>query len=172
MTLGIGSVERGSMPKRYPDEFRRKVLDLVESGRSVRQVADGLGISDESIYQWRRQDRIANGGGSTRVLVDDADEGREWTYRVSVADLSVHQPFSRFEGVDRHLTFLGPGSLRMTVNGVERTLDRWQEIRFLGEDAVASEPSEPTASDLNMMARRIARTLTVTPTAGVSIISP
>lgn len=49
------------MPKRYPDEFRRKVLDLVESGRSVRQVADDLGISDESIYQWRRQDRIDRG---------------------------------------------------------------------------------------------------------------
>lgn len=114
----------------------------------------------------------ANGGGSTRVLVDDADEGRKWTYRVSVADLSGHQRFSRFEGVDRHLTFLGPGSLRITVNDVERTLDPWQEIRFLGEDAVASEPSEPTARDLNVMVRRIARTLTVTPTAGVSIISP
>jgi environmental stress-induced protein Ves len=114
----------------------------------------------------------ANGGGSTRVLVDDADEGREWTYRVSVADLSGYQPFSRFEGIERHLTFLGPGSLRMTVNGIERTLDRWQEIRFLGEDAVASEPSEPTARDLNVMVRRSARTVTVTPTAGVSIISP
>ena len=41
------------MPKRYPDEFGRKALDLVESGRAVRQVADDLGISDESIYQWR-----------------------------------------------------------------------------------------------------------------------
>lgn len=115
----------------------------------------------------------ANGGGTTRVLVDDADErGGEWTYRVSVADLSGDQAFSRFEGVDRHLTFLGPGSLRMRVNGVDRTLDRWQEIRFLGEDTVTSVPSEPSARDLNVMVRRGACTLKVTPTVGVTPLSP
>ncbi|MAB20608.1 MAG: hypothetical protein CMH33_06810 [Microbacterium sp.] len=26
LTLGIGSVERGSLPKKYPDEFRRRCL--------------------------------------------------------------------------------------------------------------------------------------------------
>lgn len=31
----------------YPPEFRRKVLDLVEAGRSVAEVADDLGISDQ-----------------------------------------------------------------------------------------------------------------------------
>ena len=45
----------------YPPEFRRKVLDLVESGRSVADVARDLGISAESIYTWRRQDRIDQG---------------------------------------------------------------------------------------------------------------
>ena len=45
----------------YPPEFRRKVLDLVESGRPVVDVARDLGISAESIYTWRRQDRIDKG---------------------------------------------------------------------------------------------------------------
>lgn len=45
----------------YPFEFRRKVLDLVESGRTVADVAHGLGVSAESIYTWRRQDRIDRG---------------------------------------------------------------------------------------------------------------
>lgn len=45
----------------YPPEFRRKVLDLVESGRPVAEVAEDLGINDQSIYTWRRQDRIARG---------------------------------------------------------------------------------------------------------------
>ncbi len=45
----------------YPPEFRRKVLDLVEAGRSVADVARDLGISAESIYTWRRQDRIDRG---------------------------------------------------------------------------------------------------------------
>lgn len=45
----------------YPPEFRRKVLDLVESGRSVADVARDLEISEQSIYVWRRQDRIDRG---------------------------------------------------------------------------------------------------------------
>jgi transposase-like protein len=45
----------------YPPEFRRKVLDLVEAGRPVVDVARDLGISAESIYTWRRQDRIDKG---------------------------------------------------------------------------------------------------------------
>lgn len=45
----------------YPAEFRRKVLDLVEAGRSVAAVADDLGISEQTIYVWRRQERIDRG---------------------------------------------------------------------------------------------------------------
>src|SRR5918912_394451 len=45
----------------YPPEFRRKVLDLVEAGRPIAEVAKALGISDQSIYTWRRQDRIDHG---------------------------------------------------------------------------------------------------------------
>ena len=45
----------------YPPEFRRKVLDLVEAGRPIAEVAQVLGISEQSIYSWRRQDRIDRG---------------------------------------------------------------------------------------------------------------
>jgi transposase-like protein len=45
----------------YPPEFGRKVLDLVESGRGVADVARDLEISGQSIYTWRRQDRIDKG---------------------------------------------------------------------------------------------------------------
>lgn len=45
----------------YPQEFRRKVLDLVEAGRPVVDIARDLGISAQSIYVWRRQDRIDKG---------------------------------------------------------------------------------------------------------------
>jgi transposase-like protein len=45
----------------YPAEFRRRVLDLVESGRKIADVAADLGISDQTIYTWRRQDRIDQG---------------------------------------------------------------------------------------------------------------
>ena len=46
------------MPKRYPEEFRRKVLDLVAAGRPVAQIAADLGISDQTIYAWRNQELI------------------------------------------------------------------------------------------------------------------
>lgn len=45
----------------YPAEFRRKVLDLLAEGRSVASIAHDLGISDQTIYTWRRQDRIDRG---------------------------------------------------------------------------------------------------------------
>ena len=45
----------------YPPEFRRRVLDLVEAGRKIAEVAADLGISDQTIYSWRRQDRIDRG---------------------------------------------------------------------------------------------------------------
>jgi putative transposase len=45
----------------YRPEFRRKVLDLVEAGRPIAEVAQALGISTQSIYTWRRQDHIDRG---------------------------------------------------------------------------------------------------------------
>ena len=48
-------------PRGYPAEFRKRVVDLVEAGRPVAQVAAELGISDQSIYTWRRQARIDSG---------------------------------------------------------------------------------------------------------------
>jgi transposase len=49
------------MPRSYPPEFRRKVLDLIASGRKVAEVAQLLGISDQTIYVWRRQHLIDTG---------------------------------------------------------------------------------------------------------------
>jgi transposase-like protein len=42
------------MSKRCPPEFRRKVGDLVTSGRRVARIATDLDISDPTIYNWRR----------------------------------------------------------------------------------------------------------------------
>lgn len=49
------------MTKRYPEEFRRKVLDLVAAGRPIAQIAADLGISDQTIYGWRKQELIDTG---------------------------------------------------------------------------------------------------------------
>lgn len=36
------------MPRRYPPEFRRKVLDLLKSGRTVAEVAAGLDVTEQT----------------------------------------------------------------------------------------------------------------------------
>lgn len=46
------------MPKRYPEEFRRKVLDLVATGRPIAQIAADLNIGDQTICGWRKQEHI------------------------------------------------------------------------------------------------------------------
>jgi transposase len=53
--------EDGMGRRGYPSEFRRRVLDLVVSGRKVHEVARDLGISDQTIYVWRRQERVDRG---------------------------------------------------------------------------------------------------------------
>ncbi|RFC77437.1 transposase [Streptomyces sp. AcE210] len=42
-------------PKRYPPELRRKALDLLTDGEPVKNVAVTLGLSDQTVYQWRRR---------------------------------------------------------------------------------------------------------------------
>lgn len=46
------------MPRRYPVEFRRKVLDLVEAGEPVAEITDQLGVTAQTVYNWRNQDLI------------------------------------------------------------------------------------------------------------------
>ena len=101
----------------------------------------------------------ANGKGTTRVLVRDAAPDGEWTYRVSVADLTGTQEFSAFPGVHRHLTFLGPGVLLLKIDGVTTPLSPLESTAFEGEDAVSSATSAADARDLNVMSRRGRRTV-------------
>ncbi len=49
------------MPRRYPEEFRHKVLDLVAAGRPGAEAASDLGITDQTIYAWRKQELIDTG---------------------------------------------------------------------------------------------------------------
>ncbi|MBF6341059.1 transposase [Nocardia abscessus] len=61
------------MAKRYPEEFRRKVLDLVAAGRPIAQIAADLGISDQTIYTWRRQEEIDTGRASGMNRAEQAE---------------------------------------------------------------------------------------------------
>lgn len=45
----------------YPSEFPRRVVDLVEAGRKISEIAVELEVSEQTIYVWRRQARIDAG---------------------------------------------------------------------------------------------------------------
>lgn len=46
------------MPRIYPPDFRRKVLDLLAAGRKFADLAAELDLSDQTIYNWRLQHLI------------------------------------------------------------------------------------------------------------------
>ncbi|MGW2557569.1 transposase [Streptomyces sp. NPDC001635] len=50
------------MSRSYSAEFRCRVLDQVDAGRTIRQIAQDLGISKQTIYVWRRQHFIEPDG--------------------------------------------------------------------------------------------------------------
>lgn len=49
------------MPKAYPAEFRARAVALVRAGKSVRETARELEISESCLHNWVRQDRIDHG---------------------------------------------------------------------------------------------------------------
>jgi transposase-like protein len=76
------------MPRRYPPEFRRKVLDLLKAGKSVVEVARDLEISTQTIYNWRRQDLIDSG---LKPGVTSSDQAELIAARRRIAELEAER---------------------------------------------------------------------------------
>jgi transposase-like protein len=105
----------------YPPEFRRKVLDLVMAGSMVTDVARDLGIGDQTIYTWRRQDSI-DGGLEPGLSSPEKAELVAAKRRIAhlETELAVHR---------REAELMKEGSLSMlTPIEFEKTV-RWHEIQ-------------------------------------------
>jgi transposase-like protein len=61
------------MPRSYPPEYRRRVLDLIESGKSVAEVAAGLEVTDQTIYNWWNQHLVDTGRKPGATSTDNAE---------------------------------------------------------------------------------------------------
>jgi transposase len=59
----------------YPPEFRREALELVRSGRSIRDVAESLGVSEQTLRNWSRQDDV-DAGRAEGLTTDEREELR------------------------------------------------------------------------------------------------
>lgn len=49
------------MPRRYPPEMRRQVIELARSGTGVKQLAATFAVSEATIYNWTKQEKIDRG---------------------------------------------------------------------------------------------------------------
>lgn len=49
------------MPRRYQPEVHRQVLQLAGAGSRPKDLAEAFGMSQATIYNWLRQQRIDNG---------------------------------------------------------------------------------------------------------------
>ena len=76
----------------YPPEFRRRVVDLVEGGRKVSEIASELGVSEQTIYVWRRQARIDAGLETGVTTSDQAELGAaKRRIRELEVELAIHR---------------------------------------------------------------------------------
>jgi transposase len=41
----------------YPEEFRREALQMLRAGSTPRELAEALGVSEQTLRNWRRQDQ-------------------------------------------------------------------------------------------------------------------
>ena len=61
------------MPKRYPREFRRAVCGRLVAGEKVVSLSRELGVSEATLYLWKRQ-ALIDAGRAEGVKSFEADE--------------------------------------------------------------------------------------------------
>lgn len=64
-----------SKSKRYPDQFKREAVELVKiTDRPVRQIAEEIGVADQTLRNWIAADEAERGGGPGRLAADEREE--------------------------------------------------------------------------------------------------
>ncbi|MGI8779599.1 MAG: transposase [Solirubrobacteraceae bacterium] len=66
----------------YPEQFRREALELVCGGRLIADVAESLGVSSQTLRNWRRQGERDRGERDDGLTGAEREELRELSKRV------------------------------------------------------------------------------------------
>src|SRR4051794_21313557 len=67
------------MPKTrpaYPAEFRREAVQMLRTGRTPRELAESLGVSEQTLGNWRRQDQVDRHERDDGLTSDEREELR------------------------------------------------------------------------------------------------
>ena len=59
----------------YPPEFKRQAIELIRSGSPLKQVAADLGVSEQTLRSWRRQQDV-DAGRAEGLMSDEREELR------------------------------------------------------------------------------------------------
>jgi transposase len=60
----------------YPDQFRREAIELLRAGRTPRELSESLGVSQQTLRNWRRQDALDHRERDDGLTSDERDELR------------------------------------------------------------------------------------------------
>jgi uncharacterized protein len=108
-------------------------------------------FSDLAVSPW------VNGKGETRQVSACVDPARhpDFLWRISMATVGAHAPFSRLKGIDRTISVLKGEGLDLTVDGERHRLTREAPpFRFDGGSETSGGSIAGETLDLNVMSRR------------------
>jgi transposase len=60
----------------YPPEFRREAVQMLRAGRTPKELAQSLGVSEQTLRNWRRQDQVDRHERDDGLTSDERDELR------------------------------------------------------------------------------------------------
>lgn len=76
----VSSMPRTRPP--YPEQFRREAVELVRGGRSIRDVAESLGVSHQTLRNWVKQTQLDRHERDDGLTSAEREELRELRRRV------------------------------------------------------------------------------------------
>jgi len=98
-----------------------------------------------------------NGGGLTTEIMSWPPQAAldAFAWRVSIADVTKHGPFSHFDGIDRILVLIGGAGMRLDGAGACAELRvPFEPYSFRGEDRIDCALLDGAVRDFNVMTRR------------------
>src|SRR5687767_3197366 len=94
---------RGPGRRGYPAELRQRVVDSMTARRKVADLARDLGVSEQAIYGWRRQEQIDRGGEPGLSSLARAElAAAKRRIRELEAELAVHRRAAELLKEDGH----------------------------------------------------------------------
>jgi environmental stress-induced protein Ves len=117
-----------------------------------------------------------DGGWTTEIARSADDDGEDFRWRISIAEIESNGPFSSFPGIARDLLLLEGNGIELDIDDAEpRPLTRrFERVHFDGESKVECRLLAGPTRDFNVMVRRDAARAEVIarPLVGSMVIFP